>query len=101
MNRRTRQLALAVSIALGTAGAGLQADITIDPGAGNGVVIPNINDQPDFDVYTCHSSGATGASRRTGQLRHASGRTDGPSGCDGARRADGTDGCEGRKGRYR
>lgn len=79
MNCRTRQLVLAVSIALGTAGAGLQADITIDPGAGNGVVIPNINTQPGFATPMCYD--ATG---QTGELGNCLTPPAGPTGPAGA-----------------
>lgn len=59
MKNRSRQLAIAVSVALGTAIVGIQADTVFTPD--NGVVITNIGAQPNFDKHVCYSpTGATG-----------------------------------------
>lgn len=97
MNRTSQKLALAVSIALGSATAGLQADIELDPGASNGVVITNINGQPGFDTPMCYSSGSggTGGSGATGELGNCVTPPVGPTGATGATGATGPTGMKG------
>lgn len=80
MNRRTRSLTVAISLALGTSIAGLKADIELDPDTGEGVVITNIDAQPAFENPVCYSSGATGA---TGELGNCEELPVGPTGPTG------------------
>ena len=52
-------------VVMGAITTGLQADIEINPGDGGGVVIPNLESQPDFETPLCFSDGPSGA---TGEL---------------------------------
>ncbi len=80
MNRTSRKLVLAISIALGTSPLTLQANIELDPGPGNGVVITNMDAQPGFEVPVCYSDGTSGAN---GELGNCITPPVGPTGATG------------------
>ena len=90
MNRTFKPLTIAVSIALGTVAAGVQADIILNPvgatGAtgGSGVIITNLNNAPDFDVPVCVSDGDPGTAGQLGKCAGGSIGATGPTGATGA-----------------
>lgn len=95
MNRRTRHLAIAVSVALGTAAAGIQADVEIDPN----LVIKQIASQPGFPNPMCYSggTGATGGGV-PGEVGNCAVFPKGDTGATGATGPKGDTGATGPKG---
>jgi len=93
MNPKTRKLALAVSVALGSASVGLQAeDIVLNPGSDD-VVIANLAGQPGFETPLCFknpgATGPAGGTGSTGALGKCVTPPTGPTGADGATGAAG------------
>jgi len=93
MNRKTRHLALAVSIALGTTAVGIQAQTVVIT---KELQVPDIVNQPEYDLNVCADSGASGATGTFGKCASSLlvGPT-GPTGADGAQGATGADGSPG------
>lgn len=100
MSIRSKRLALAISIALGTAPFGVQADIEIDAGVGEGVVIKNLDGQPDFEAPVCYSTGSSNPGELGNCIAPSAGATGatGPQGATGPAGATGSQGDTGPQG---
>lgn len=97
MKSRSGLIAIFTSVLLGTTAAGLQADIELDPGAGEGVVISNIDVSPSVEVPVCYSDG-TGAVTK-GELGNCITPPIGPPGPQGEQGKIGPQGPQGEQGK--
>jgi len=83
MKRRTKHLAMAISVALGTTALGIQAQVVVD----GGLVIKDVETAQIMDMHLCaDSTGATGATGEVGRCPPIAGGTGatGPSIIGGA-----------------
>lgn len=95
MTKQSGYLILTGLMALFSAAMNLHADVVIEPGDGEGVVIPNIETQPGFEGFVCYSNGVTGT---PGELGNCETPPVGPPGPQGETGPQGDPGPQGEPG---